>query len=316
MKSLPNNKITVIIPFLNEGKEVYNTVKNLRETSEENFNILLINDASTDDFDYKQVAVDFNAQYLEHKERKGVAASRDEGVDICPTEYFILLDAHMRVYQNNWVTLLLNELRKDKRSLFCCKTMMLNTQGEIVSDAVKSYGFGAHINFENLSVNWIANDPCPEKPICDIPCVLGASYACNKTYWKYIKGLQGLVFYGLDEQLISIKVWMEGGRCRLIKDIAFGHLFRVFEEVPYQMDANDFICNKFYVIELFSENIHNSIKLLKKNREEIGIENFNTIVDFLLKRKDDILEEKRYYKNIFTRNIDFIYNLNNEYKIK
>ena len=42
------NELTLIIPFLNEGEEVYNTVKNLRENSIYDFNIILINDASSD----------------------------------------------------------------------------------------------------------------------------------------------------------------------------------------------------------------------------------------------------------------------------
>lgn len=316
MNTVSSNDITVIIPFLNEGQEVYNTVKNLRETSEEDFNILLINDASSDKFDYRQVAVDFNTQYLEHKERKGVAASRDEGIDLCSTEYFILLDAHMRSFQNNWITLLLAELYKDSRALFCCKTAMLNEQGNLTLNGVNDYGYGAYIDFENLSVNWIANDFCPDESVCDIPCVLGASYACNKTYWKYLKGLNGLMYYGLDEQFISLKVWLEGGRCRLIKGITFGHLFRTIEKVPYPMESNDYLYNKLYTIELLLGNIPQSIELLKNNRKEIGIEKFIIIVESLLNKKNNIIEEKNYYKNIFTRNIDFIYKLNNKDKFK
>ena len=36
-----DNELALIIPFLNEGEEVYNTVKNLRENSVDDFNVLL-----------------------------------------------------------------------------------------------------------------------------------------------------------------------------------------------------------------------------------------------------------------------------------
>ena len=37
METQDINKLTVIIPFLNEGKEVYNTVRNLRDSTDIDF---------------------------------------------------------------------------------------------------------------------------------------------------------------------------------------------------------------------------------------------------------------------------------------
>jgi glycosyltransferase involved in cell wall biosynthesis len=165
-----DNNMTVIIPFLNEGKEVFNTVKNIRESSSYDFDIILINNESSDGFDYKQIAIEFNTQYIEHKERQGVAFSRDEGVDLCSSEYFLLLDAHMRVFQNDWLAILVDELEKDSRALFCCKNIVLNENGEISSDASNTSGYGAYIDFENLSINWIAKDYCPDELIVDFLC--------------------------------------------------------------------------------------------------------------------------------------------------
>lgn len=86
--------LTIIIPFLNEGVEVYNTVKNIRDTVNIDFNIILINDTLTDGYDYKSESETFNAEYIVYTERKGVAESRVEGVNLCKTKYFMLLDAH------------------------------------------------------------------------------------------------------------------------------------------------------------------------------------------------------------------------------
>lgn len=46
-----------------------------------------------------------------------------------------------------------------------------------------------------------------------------------------LRGLEGLRNYGADEQFISLKVWCEGGRCTLLKDVVIGHIYR--KRAPY-----------------------------------------------------------------------------------
>ena len=46
----------------------------------------------------------------------GVGASRDLGVKLCQTPYFILLDAHMRFYEKIWAGRIIEELEKMKNS--------------------------------------------------------------------------------------------------------------------------------------------------------------------------------------------------------
>lgn len=72
--------LTVIIPFLNEGDEVENTVKSIRETNREYIEIILINDCSSDGYDYEKVATIYNTQYIVNPQRMGVAKSREIGV--------------------------------------------------------------------------------------------------------------------------------------------------------------------------------------------------------------------------------------------
>lgn len=72
-------QLTIIIPFLNEGTEIGNTILSIRETCVGHPYILLINDASTDGYNYLSVAQQHGCQYIHHQERKGIAASRNEG---------------------------------------------------------------------------------------------------------------------------------------------------------------------------------------------------------------------------------------------
>lgn len=308
-----DNELTLIIPFLNEGEEVYNTLKNLRENSIYDFNIILINDASSDGYNYQSIAQQFNVTYIEHSERKGVASSRDEGVEICSTQYFLLLDAHMRVFQNDWVALILKELQDNQRTLFCCKTLSLDEKGNLLKKRINRAGCGAYFNFDDLSVDWVTDSL---NETSEIPCVLGASYACNKSYWKYLQGLEGLKSYGMDEQFISIKVWLEGGHCKLIKSVTFGHIFRIEAQVPYEPKPIEFFYNQFLLAELFFKDIHEILVFLRTVKEKYGKELFNNVLEYFFLNKIDILNKKIYLGKISNRKINYLYDANENFKKK
>lgn len=307
-------KLTVILPFLNEGEEVYHTVRNLRETSNNDIDIILIDDHSTDGYDYFSIAHEFNTIFVKHDERQGVALSREEGIDKSETDFFILMDAHMRFYQNDWVQIITGQLEKDRRCLFCCQTVILrkdekgNVNKEPHSD---NHSFGAYVDFSDnniLNAKWNLHLPAEEKEIFDIPCVLGATYACNKSYWQKLKGLQGLRSYGLDETLISLKVWLEGGTCKLISHLRVGHIYR--DESPYPKRSADYIFNQLYIAELFF-NYTYKYKTFNNLRDR-----YPYLFEMALKEMDRnrgmIEEHKKYYQEIAVRSIEEVKKLNDK----
>ncbi|OJU54618.1 MAG: hypothetical protein BGN96_16595 [Bacteroidales bacterium 45-6] len=306
-------ELTVIIAFLNEGSEVYKTVKSLKENSDSEFEIILINDCSTDGFDYKQVATEFDTHYIEHDKRRGVAFSRDEGVNLCETKYFLLLDAHMRVYQRNWVELFLKELKKNPKSLLCASTIALDSRENIIEGYDSKVGFGATFRFSDFGVEWISNiNLCVKKSanIADIPCVLGASYACSKEYWRFLLGLNGLRYYGCDEQYLSAKVWLAGGQCKVVKNISFGHIFREAENLPYEGKGKEFVFNQLFITELFY-NYYEKWKLLEDLRKKYGVDFINEVLSMLASSKKEIIEMKEYYKSIFSHDMNYLLEINN-----
>lgn len=302
-------KITVIVTFLNEGIEVYNTVKSIRDHSNiENVDIILIDDCSYDGYDYRRIAKIFNAAYYKHCKRIGVAESRNEAVNLSNTEYFILLDAHMRVYQNDWDTKIIKAIQNNPESIICCQTISLGKGGKPNRDSIS--GYGAYIDFTDLSVKWNKIDLYPQSNESIIPCVLGASYASSQYYWNKIKGIKGLKSYGFDEQLMSIKSWLAGGNCILIKDVSFGHIYRTKEEVPYSHIDWDYMYNKYYILKLFFDSravisdINSDVFKIPEKKIYKELENnMRTINSQLL-----------WYKKIFKRNITEIVEMNNEYK--
>lgn len=239
------NELTVIISFLNEGEEIVQTMAGIRATAGDAVDIICVNDASTDGFDYKKAAEEYKAVYIENKERLGCAGAREVGVAHCVTPYFLIVDGHMRFYPDNWWIEFIKAIREEPRAIYCCRCQPWDflTKKESKNNAP----YAAYIKIFDIEARSILNATWagkvfPGGEIVDVPCVLGACYAASKTYWNYLKGLQGLLSYGCDEAYISLKVWMEGGRCRLLTHVRIGHLFR--EDFPYPIEDVNMVYNK------------------------------------------------------------------------
>lgn len=310
-------RLTIIIPFLLEKEEVEQTLANMYQYLEDEIDVILINDASDGGYDYKSVADKYRALYVENEERIGVAASRDKGIELCQTPYFLLLDAHMRFYNQTWLNRIIEELEKDSRTLLCTQTYFLSRQdGKLVDPQNASNTLGACIMYdageELISASWqhdVPFDITLQKTI-PIVCVLGAAYACSKTYWQYLKGLNGLRYWGSDEPYISMKVWMEGGTCKLLKDVVIGHIYR--KKSPYPLPLTYRLYNQVLIADLFFP-----IDLKKELWAEARAGYAESFPESLLvshKYRDEILKLKEYYTSIFTRDFSFFEDMNQSYK--
>jgi glycosyltransferase involved in cell wall biosynthesis len=306
-------KLTLIIPFLNEGIEIENTLKSIRESAHDKIEILLINDCSTDKFDYPSIAKKYNTRYHLNLERKGVAQSRNIGVSLINTPYFLLLDGHMRFYNNNWWEEFVKELEKDDRAVYCGNCLPLDETGIIIEKYNKIKSFGAFVNFEEcnpsdiLEPTWITIDDNLGNSTPEIPCVLGASYALSVRYWNYIQGLNGLRYYGNDETFLSMKVWLEGGKCILLKEIEIGHIFR--DSAPFPILTPDRIYNKLFIAKTLFPKDSNIIEMkIKQNYPA----DYYLVKSLFKKEQNRIEADSNYYKSIFTKEFSFFLKKNNQ----
>lgn len=303
-------KLTVIITFLNEGEEVVKTIKSIRQTAGENVDIILINDNSTDQFDYYNSTVDYKVIYHENSVRKGVAASRNIGVSLCKTSYFIIIDGHMRFFRDKWWKIIIDNLEQDSRAVYCtvCKPFGSNKK--------EKNGYGAYISFfgENFSdilhPKWIPYEFAPKENTADIPCVLGASYCMSVEYWNKIKGLNFLRYYGEDEAFLSLKVWLEGGKCKLINNVTIAHKFR--KQQPYPTTNIDSIYNKLVISHLLMDECYNEYinsKFISYGQEYL-------ITKAAIKRQGKEIDVfKTYINKHFSGKFETFNHINNRYKI-
>lgn len=305
--------LTAIIVFLNEQEEVKHTLDSLYSHLEHEIDIVLINDCSDDGYDYQLDIREYSLRYIENQERLGVAKSRELGVSLSETPYFLFLDAHMRFYDFSWYQILLDELMKDNRCIVCSQTKILKNIGGVVCecrDEAESYG--AYVDlFDPLKyfeLRWLFTQSfnVSNNNIIDVPCIIGAAYACNKEYWSYLKCLWGLERYGLDEAYICIKVWLEGGRCKLLKNFITGHIYRTTP--PYLVEDIFWIYNKILLSYLLLPSFLVS-KILSKLKFYFS-KDVNLSLIKIYNNVDSVLFYKKYYRDIFVNDFSFYYRLN------
>jgi glycosyltransferase involved in cell wall biosynthesis len=306
------NKLTAIIPFLNEGLEIERTLASIRETAGDRVDIIVINDNSQDNTDYETTAKKYNAFYHYNTARQGVAQSRNIGVELCETPYFILFDGHMRFYHNDWWNVSVKALEDNDRAVYCLRCFPLDEKFQLMENT----SMGASINFSEtdgygiLDPAWRYGNNGIDKPVFKIPCVLGACYAMSKRYWTYLKGLTGLKTYGCDEAYLSLKTWLEGGDCLLLREIKVGHVFR--PKAPYAMSSLDLMYNKLLMAETVMP--YDCKKVVFSNMQKCNAGEFAEAMKLLVVNKKLIAELKAYYQEIITSDIDSFIKFNQSMK--
>lgn len=291
-------KLSIVIPFLNEGEELHTTLSQIRDTAGDNVDIIVVNDASTDGYDYHKVVEEFGVRYVKHKERQGSGASKQEGIMLSKTPYFIVFDAHMRFYDTTWWSEICSCLENNPNAIYCLKCKPWNAETKTEFDIPVQGGARADVSSKDLlsflNLHWLKIKECSDA-VSPVPCVLGACYASSVDYWKKIRGFEGLEGYGCEEIYISLKAWLEGGGCYLINKVTVGHLFR--DEFPYVVGKNENLFNILYVVDVLLPDEYR-IWYLDLVKHAL----YMAYRQYVSKNRDRIDEAKKYYSTIFKEN--------------
>lgn len=295
------NKLTLIVPFLNEREEVLHTVQSARHWAGGGVDVIVINDHSTDCYDYRADLQNLDVTYIYNKERLGVAASRNLGVRLCTTPYFLLLDAHMRFYDGQWADTIIRLLEEDDRCVLCSQTLCLSKKdGAVIEKKDVPVTYGAYMPLSKGAympdIKWNASELCPGKNVEPVPAVLGAGYAASKRYWSYLKGLEGLCYYGCDEIYLSLKTWLEGGRCLLLKDVVIGHIYR--DNPPYRHYSDLEVFNYLLIAQTVLPASWRGLAFATAKVRYPAV--YEKALAHLEKEKVRVQELQAYYRHIFT----------------
>lgn len=269
-------QLTIIIPFLNEGDEPLKTIISLNQNGNVDlFDVVLVHDSAdpipfTIPSEYKNVKIHINGKHC------GVSESRMNGVTLSETPYILLTDAHMRFEQNGWLETTIKALEENPKTLFCCDTRGVENE-KIAFHRGGGYGCRllmknefnnktVNVSFDNLilSPKWLPENKLLQR--YEIPCVMGAYYAMSRSWFDYIGQLGGLYMWGSEESCLSLKTWLMGGKCILLKDVKVGHKYRdQVSPLPYKLYNWYKLYNLMYLVHvLFPDDLLDSaIKQLK-----------------------------------------------------
>jgi glycosyltransferase involved in cell wall biosynthesis len=292
------------MPYLNEEKEPLETIKSMRQTADSNlFDIIAIDDCSDSSVDLSQFS---NVKQIRNEKRIGVDASRQKGIDLAETENVLIIDAHMRFKNDNWLNKMNSLIENSPQTLWCTVCLGLG-YGTLDVNKHKGKYYGANMLFvddnakpdrparECLEPKWASE--IKSKNEYEIPCILGANYFFSKKWFDHINGWRGLKSWGSSEPFVSIKSYMAGGDCKITKSVEIGHVFR--SNAPYRTQIADLVYNKIFLCKtILPKDLGN--KLINYLPKDI---NFKKAIQEIDKNKEGIEKDKNYYKSIFKNSI-------------
>lgn len=219
--------ISIVMTVRNDQDEANRTIKSIRDTAGDRVEIVVIDDGS----DVPLVLDDQRVAFYRVHGRCGVGPARHLGATIASRPWLLIIDAHMR-FEAGWLEIAEARLKEHDRTLFCGTCVGLD-RGNMEMSRPNSVYSGAFIRFvgpdestgkmQFLEAKWIRSAVADNE---EIPCVLGACYFIQRSFFFQIGGLRMLTGWGNDEEFLSLKTWLAGGSVRLLKPVRIGHQFR------------------------------------------------------------------------------------------
>ncbi len=242
-------KLTVVIPFSNEGAYLRKTLGGIRLTADEEVDIVLIDDASNDGIKYDEIAEEYNCKYVKNEERIGPTASKGKGVEVAETPYILFIDAHMSFYFNDWHTKLVEALEDNSRAVYCANPVPLNRYARRDPNVLNSVlrdpnVVGLRSNRSRTSFVHASNGDTNL-----IPILFGGSYAMSKDYFNSLDGSGSLKGVGFFNLLLSMKVFLEGGDVVFLEDVEIGHVYT--DLLAYERNKEGFEDDSLLLTGLF-----------------------------------------------------------------
>lgn len=319
VKKDKEHQMTAIVSFRNEYDEIEKTVAAIRSTTK-NMPIILVNDASDNNYDYEFVAKKYHCKYLYNSVPSGVAGARMDAVKNVETKYFIILDGHMRMYEQDWDLRAIKIMEEygDNHAYFGRTSIIsktgtnqsTNENGKVVNPTygacLKGYEFTLTPGWISVpsEVNFNANDN-----VVPVPILLGADYMMSVEFWNKIHGLEGLLSWGQDETLLSLKTWLAGSKVYLIQDMIFGHVYR--NKRPYNAIAIEMNSNYIYCNYLFAKDDKDYEELNWLYEKYLGHEWYMKAYDCFMERFEEAKAFKEYFYNeVATQTMEWFWDFN------
>ena len=127
-KSKTQLKISVIIPVYNRSNSVIRTINSVLDQDYTNFEIIVIDDGSTDLIDDAMAQInDSRIIYLKCSENKGVSAARNYGLQSSSGDAICFLDSD-DVFKQDYLTKMVSEMKMRNAQVVACLARFTDNQ--------------------------------------------------------------------------------------------------------------------------------------------------------------------------------------------
>ncbi len=211
--------LSIIIPSLNEGKNVEATINNIRDTVElDNYEIIVADCGGTDLSlvkNIKEVSI--------YKSKLGAPQARNFGAEHAIGDILLFADGHVE-FQKGWGQKILNSFKNISGIVAPCLTVMGNENAR---------GCGFEWIDQQMEVNWL---PDLKLEIHEIPFAGAGCLAIQKKLFFDIGEFDsGLRLFGSEDSELSMRTWLLGYQVVCNPSIRVGHLFR--DTRPYHTSS-------------------------------------------------------------------------------
>lgn len=118
---IENYKVSVIVPLYNCEEYIPRCIESIKNQKEKNFEVLIINDGSTDNSEYeclKAIGGDSRFKFYS-KKNTGVSDTRNMGLNLACGKNIIFIDADDWI-PDNYIDVLLKEKNRTQSDIVCC----------------------------------------------------------------------------------------------------------------------------------------------------------------------------------------------------
>lgn len=134
-------KISVVIPIYNVEKYIFRTIESLKNQSLNNFEVILINDGSSDNsiFVAEQCLQESNLNYkIVNKNNEGVSKTRNLGIDKAEGKYIYFLDGDDYI-EDTLLEKFYDKAEKEKADVVFCGYTHINSDDHSIFMKVHKY---------------------------------------------------------------------------------------------------------------------------------------------------------------------------------
>lgn len=210
-----NDLVSIIIPVYNVAKYLDDCIKSILSQNYHNYEILLIDDGSTDNSGHKcdEYSKQYSCIHTYHKLNGGLSSARNYGINKAQGEYIVFVDSD-DVIPPNAISALYNAIQKNHDGIAC------GTFGKIADDytfnesLIKNKNFNSNTKITSKKWDLAVRDICYQRGNNNSVC--GKIY--HRKVWQGLRFREGILYEDLD---IFYKLFKQAKRITFTKECVY-----------------------------------------------------------------------------------------------